>query len=90
MIGTIWNGPWKKVKVTNGNLIVEQSTRLVGQIIDDLDRLREEFLAINMEEIYDENPELQLVALTGLNAIKGNFSSFYIFLEGLRKAKKVD
>ena len=76
--------------MTNGNLIVEQSTRLVGQIIDDLDRLKEEFLNINMEEIYDDNPDLQLVALTGLNAIKGNFSSFYIFLEGLKRAKKVD
>lgn len=76
--------------MTKSNLIAEQSTRLVGQIIEDLDRLREEFMDLNMEEILEQNPDLQILAITGLNTVKSGFYSTYIFLEGLKKVKNRD
>lgn len=74
------------------SLIIEQATRLVGQIIDDYDRLKEEFLALNLEETLSTGkPGDSLMAamtLTALNNIKYQTQSAFTFLESMRMAVK--
>lgn len=72
---------------SNDSLIAEQTTRLVGQIVDDLDRLKEEFLAVNMEEILGKHPELGAITLLALNNIKSGLFTPFVFLEGMKRAK---
>ena len=75
---------------SNDSLITEQSTRLVGQIIDDLDRLKEEFMSVNMAEILAKNPELGPIIMLALNNIKSGFYTTFVFLEGMKKAIEED
>lgn len=52
------------------HLTLEQSTRLVSQIIDSLERLKEDFLLLNIEEVLAERPDLSAMMLLNLNQIK--------------------
>lgn len=69
------------------SLILSQSTKLVGQIIDDLERLKEEFLDLNLEEIFEKYPETMAISFLALNNIRANTSSAFLFLESMKKAK---
>lgn len=67
------------------SLIIEQSTRLIGQIVDDYDRLKEEFLVLNIEEVLEKQPAIfGSMALTALNNIKYETQRAYTFLESMR------
>ncbi len=71
------------------SLLIEQSTRLVGQIIDDYDRLKDEFLALNIEEALDGHNALSVaMTLQALNTIKYQMQTAYTFLESMRLSKE--
>ena len=72
------------------SLVAEQSTKLIGQIIDDYERLKEEFLALNIEEILEQEPSLAPLVLMNLMNIKNYMQTSYIFLDGMNMAKKAN
>jgi hypothetical protein len=70
------------------SFVAEQSTKLIGQIIDDHERLKEEFLALNVEEILENVPSLAPLVLHNLMNIKNHMQISYMFLDGMNMAKK--
>jgi hypothetical protein len=70
----------------NGSLVVEQSTKLLSQIVDDLERLQKEFLLLNLEAVIEKNPGMESTILIALDAIKSQTKGSFIFLESLRKS----
>ena len=50
--------------------IVAQSNRLIAQIVDDLERLKQEFLLLNIEEVLTNRPDLLSLTLINLSQIR--------------------
>lgn len=69
------------------SFVSEQSARIIGQIVDNLERLKEDFLSINIAEVIKNEPNLAPLVLINLNLIK-NFldSTPILFLEACNKA----
>jgi len=71
------------------SLVVEQATKMVGQIIDDYERLAQEFLALNLEEILeDDKAQLKVLTIMNLTNIRNSNQVAYMFLEGIKAAAK--
>lgn len=68
------------------NLRLEQSTRMVGQILDDYDRLKEEFLALNLEEVIEKRPDLVNLIILNLINIRNYSNVAYTFLDAIKIA----
>ena len=69
-------------------LATENQTKLLAQIIDNYERLKEEFMTLNLDEVSENRPELIGLVAMNLNNILAHNQMAFIFLDGVRKATR--
>lgn len=69
--------------------MIEQSTIIISEIVNKLERLEEDFLNLNIEEVLTKKPELSAATLLNLSNIEQYLSTVpIIFLSACELALK--
>lgn len=74
----------------SGKIVVEEATKFLSVLVEDYERLAEELLKINLEEIIEKRPDLSALILMNLADMKTRVGPAFIFIDSMNVIKEHD